>query len=94
MSDRYPLEFRAQIVAMYREGTPAKHLAKEFGISPTSVTNWTRQARLDEGSDVGGEGRTDKEDIARLKRLLKQREEELETLGKALAFFVRRADQA
>jgi len=36
---------------------------------------------------------SDKEEIARLKKLLQQREEELETLGKALAFFARRADQ-
>jgi transposase-like protein len=40
------------------------------------------------------EALSDKEEIARLKRLLAQRDEELETLGKALAFFVRRADQA
>lgn len=93
MSDRYPSEFRAQVVALYRDGVPAKQLADQFGISPTSVMNWERRARLASGIDPVQEALRDKEEIARLQRLLKQRDEELETLGKALAFFVRRADQ-
>ncbi len=93
MSDRYPPEFRAQVVALYRDGVSAKQLADQFGISPTSVTNWARRARLASGIDPVQDALSDKEEIARLQRLLKQREEELETLGKALAFFVRRADQ-
>lgn len=93
MSDRYPSEFRAQVVALYRDGVSAKQLADQFGISPTSVTNWARRARLASGIDPVQEALSDKEEIARLQRLLKQRDEELETLGKALAFFVRRADQ-
>ena len=93
MSDRYPSEFRAQVVALYRDGVSAKELADQFGISPTSVTNWARRARLASGIDPVQEALSDKEEIARLQRLLKQRDEELETLGKALAFFVRRADQ-
>jgi transposase-like protein len=71
----------------------AKELADQFGISPTSVTNWARRARLASGIDPVKDALSDKEEIARLQRLLKQRDEELETLGKALAFFVRRADQ-
>jgi len=93
MSDRYPSEFRAQVVALYRDGVSAKELADQFGISPTSVTNWARRARLASGIDPVQEALSDKEEIARLQRLVKQRDEELETLGKALAFFVRRADQ-
>jgi transposase len=93
MSDRYPPEFRAQVVALYRDGVSAKELADQFGISPTSVTNWARRARLASGIDPVKDALSDKEEIARLQRLLKQRDEELETLGKALAFFVRRADQ-
>ena len=93
MSDRYPSEFRAQVVALYRDGVSAKQLADQFGISPTSVTNWARRARLASGIDPVQDALSDKEEVARLQRLVKQREEELETLGKALAFFVRRADQ-
>lgn len=93
MSERYPPEFRAQVVALYRDGVSAKQLAEQFGISATSVTNWARRARLASGIDPVQDALSDKEEIARLKRLLKQRDEELETLGKALAFFVRRADQ-
>jgi len=35
----------------------------------------------------------DRAEILRLKRLLAQKEEELEILGKALAFFARRTEQ-
>ncbi len=93
MSDRYPTEFRAQVVALYRDGVSAKQLAREFGVSPTTVTNWTRRARLVSGIDPVQDALSVKEEIAPLKKLLQQREAELETLGKALAFFARRADQ-
>ncbi len=52
-----------------------------------------RGGSQDYGIDPVQDALSDKEEIARLKKLLQQREEELETLGKALAFFARRADQ-
>lgn len=94
MSDRFPPEFRQQIVALYLGGQrTARELAEEFDLSPTTVSNWVRKARRDEDKHPVKEVRSDREEIAHLRRLLKQREEELETLGKALAFFARRADQ-
>lgn len=37
-------ELVAQILDAYKSGQPATHLAKQFGISPTTVTNWARRA--------------------------------------------------
>ena len=93
MSDRYPPEFRARIVELYLRGErSAKDLGREFGVSPTTVSNWARKARTDEGVDPGSGAVSDREEIVRLRRLLERREEELEILGKVLAFFARRAD--
>ena len=92
MGHVYPAEFKAQIVELYRHGDRTfMELGKEFNLSPTTVANWVRQANIDEGKAPGltsGE----KAEIAALRRQLKQKEEELEILGKALAFFARRSD--
>lgn len=94
MSDVYPREFRSQIVELYRKGgRSASDLAREFGVAATTVGNWVRAARVDEGVEPGKGAASDREEIARLRRLLKQREEELEILGKALTFFARRVDR-
>jgi transposase-like protein len=45
----------------------------------------------DQAAGPGGE--SDQAKIARLERELARKEEELEILGKAVAFFARRADQ-
>jgi transposase len=73
-------------------------LSKEFDLSPTSVANWVRQAeKREKGSkrDAPADGarEQDKAKIARLERELARKDEELEILGKALAFFARKTDQ-
>jgi transposase len=88
MSKYYPPEFRAQIVALFRQGDRTYvDIAKEYDLAPTSVANWVRQA------DRGEQPSEDRHQIAELKRQLKKKDEELEILGKALAFFVRKQDQ-
>jgi transposase len=92
MSKIYPPEFRAQIVEMYRQGERTfVELAREFDLSPTTVANWVRQASVDAGESPGLSTNESKE-IAELRRQLKKKDEELEILGKALAFFARRTD--
>lgn len=96
-------EFKDQIVELHRKGGRTfMELAKEFNLSATTVSNWVRAAdkrdarqERDAVADaVAGEGgESDKTKIARLERDLTRKEEELEILGKALAFFARRADQ-
>jgi transposase len=45
----YPAEFRQQIIELWRAGRSTKKLAREFGCSAQSVTNWVGQAAIDEG---------------------------------------------
>jgi transposase len=91
----YSQEFKDQIVELHRKGRSFVDLAKEFNLAPTSIANWARAAdKRDEAvgriKDRGGE--TDQEKIRRLEKELSRKEEELAILGKALAFFARRAD--
>jgi transposase len=92
----YSQEFKDQIVELHRKGRSFMDLAKEFNLAPTSIANWVKAADKREGAavrarDQGGEA--DKDKVRRLEKELARKEEELEILGKALAFFARRADQ-
>jgi transposase len=92
----YSQEFKDQIVELHRKGRSFMDLGKEFNLAPTSISNWARAAdkrdgRAERAKDDGDD--SDKATIRRLERELARKEEELVILGKALAFFARRADQ-
>jgi transposase len=96
-------EFKDQIIELHRKGGRTyMDLAKEFNLSATTVSNWVRTAekrdakkltadRADTLAGAGGE--SDEAKIKRLEKELARKEQELDILGKALAFFARRADQ-
>jgi transposase len=93
----YPQEFKDQIVELHRKsGRTFMDLGKEFNLSPTSVASWVRAAEKRDARQAAGDRRgeeSDKAKIARLERELAGKEEELEILGKALAFFARKTDR-
>jgi transposase len=92
----YSQEFKDQIVALHRRrGLSFAEIAAEFNLSATTVASWVRIADRGEKKEKSppASSKADQETIARLERELAKRDEELEILGKALAFFVRRADQ-
>lgn len=92
----YSQEFKDQIVQLHRQGRSFVELAKEFNLAATSISNWVRAAekaemRAGKAQNEGGE--SDRDKIRRLEKELARKDEELEILGKALAFFARRVDQ-
>ncbi|SDM32198.1 helix-turn-helix domain-containing protein [Allokutzneria albata] len=100
------MEFKAQIVELFRRGGRTfSDIASEFDLSPTTVADWVRAAANNEGKMLseshtgGGDPQQPRAkdggaaEIAALKRQLRQKEEELEVLGKALSYFARRKDQ-
>ena len=69
-------------------------LAREFNVSATSIANWVREAEKRAGREVAAAGgESDKQRITRLEKELARKNEELDILGKALAYFARQADQ-
>lgn len=97
----YPEEFKDQVVSLHRAGRGFMDLGKEFNISPTTISNWVRAADKRDapkrsGAVPVGQNGSEEADAAKIRRLEKQlaaKEEELQILGKALAFFARRMDQ-
>ena len=92
----YPQEFKDQLVALHRSGRTFMELGKEFNLAPTSISNWVRAAEKQEQAakrarNEGGE--SDAMKIRRLEKELANKEDELEILGKAVAFFARRMDR-
>ena len=97
MNKPFSQEFKDQIVELHRTGGRTfMDLGKEFDLSPTTVANWVRAAEKREQKQRVADGvevEPDKVKIARLERELARRTDELEILGKALAFFARRTGQ-
>ena len=96
----YTQEFRDQIVALHRrDGRTFGEIATEFGLSATSVAKWVREAEKRDKppraamEEQAPDRTADAARIARLERELAQKTEEVEILGKALAFFARRLER-
>jgi transposase len=91
----YSQEFKDQIVALHqRDGRTFAEIGAEFGLSATSVASWVRAAdKTQKRQRAAPAGESDQARIARLERELAKKDEELEILGKALAFFARRSER-
>ena len=91
----YPQEFKDRIVQLHQQGHTFNDLAREFNLSATSISNWVRVSQRREGANAKAQAADTEPDSAKVRRLERQlaaKEEELEILGKALAFFARRMD--
>ena len=85
----YPPEFRRRIVALVRAGRSPQQLAKEFEPTAQAISNWVKQADLDQGSRDDGLTSTEREELQRLRRENRRLKEEREILKKAAAWFAR-----
>ncbi len=88
----YPLEFRQKIVELARAGRRADDLAAEFELGHQTVRNWLKQADLDTGRRHDGLTSADGEEVARLRKRVRQLEIERDILSKAAAWFARETD--
>jgi transposase len=84
----YPPEFRRRIVELVRGGRSPEELAKEFEPSAQTIRTWVNQDRVDTG-ERSGLTSDEKEELAQLRRKVRQLREEKEILRKATVFFVR-----
>ena len=88
----YPPEYRRQMVELVRAGRTPGDLAREFECSAQAIRNWVRQSDLDEGRREDGLTTSEREEIQRLRREVKQLREEREILKKAAAWFAKETD--
>jgi transposase len=85
----YPQEFRRRMVELVRAGRSPQQLAREFEPSAQAISNWVKQAALDQGSPDDGLTSTERDELHRLRRENRRLKEEREILKKAAAWFAR-----
>jgi transposase len=82
----YPKEFRDDVVAVARKGqAPLARIAKDFGISEGSLTNWLKRAEIEDGHRPGLT-EADRSELRELKRRNRLLEQENEVLRRAAAY--------
>ena len=86
----YPPEFREQMVELVRAGRNPAELAREFHCSVQTIRNWVGQAAADAVKPrVSREAlpTAEREELARLRRQVRQLQMERDILAKATAWF-------
>ncbi len=89
MAKGHPLEFRQRAVELARQREkPLRQLSADLGISDQTLSNWVKQADIDEGKR---EGLTTEEraELVQLRRRNRVLEMEIEILKGASAYFAR-----
>jgi transposase len=92
----YPAEFRQQIIELARAGRTPQELAREFGCCGQAIRNWIAQEAIDAGKPLPGKeglSSVEREELARLRRRVRQLETEREILAKATAWFAARSEK-
>jgi len=88
-NNAYPREFRERAVELYRAGGVSMDvLARQLGIASTTVANWIRQARIDDGEQPGITT-GDRDELTQLRREIRRLEMENEILKRAAAYFAK-----
>lgn len=86
MAKPYPKEFRDDVVAVARQGqAPLSQIAKDFGISEGSLTNWMKQADIQDGRRPGVTD-ADRAELREAKKRIRLLEQENEVLRRAAAY--------
>ena len=89
MAKGYPAEFRQRAVELARlREKPLRQLAADLGISDQTLSNWIKQADIDEGKRAGLTTE-ERAELVRLRRANRVLELENEILKRAAAFFAR-----
>jgi transposase len=88
MAGRYPQEFREDVVEVARAREPdvtLAQVAKDFGISDATLSNWLRQADVEEGRKPGVT-KDEAAEVRELRRRNRLLEQENEVLRRAAAY--------
>lgn len=87
----YPTEFRLNIIELARHGRRVEELAAEFSLGTQTIRNWLKQADVDAGRR-DGLTTVEREELARLRKKVRDLEVERAILSKAAAWFARETD--
>ena len=94
MPKPFPREFRADVIAVARQGDQSiAQVARSFGVSESCLARWLKIADRDDGrainSTSAGAGGDLEAENRELRKRAKQLEQENEILRRATAYFAR-----
>lgn len=92
---KYPLELRERAVRMYWASEPKpviRHMAEELGVHHEALRGWIRQAEADAGERGDLLTTEEKQELARLRREVRELRRANEVLRTASAFFAAQLD--
>lgn len=91
-SKGYAPEFRQRMIELVAAGRTPEELAREFEPSAQAIRNWVAQAERDAGQRGDGLTSAEREELVRLRREVKQLQQERDILSRATAWFAREAN--
>lgn len=89
MPAAYPQEFKDDVVRIVRQGElTIAQVARDFGVSETSVSNWVRQADIEDGKRPGVTSKESAE-LKEARKRIRILEQENEILRRAAIYLGR-----
>ncbi len=87
----FTAEFKAEVVKLVLAGgKSAGQVARDLDLTETAVRHWVKQAQADSGKGPPGALTTaEKEELAQLRKEVRELREDREILKKAAAFFAK-----
>lgn len=87
----FTAEFKAEVVKrVLAGGKSAGQVARDLDLTETAVRHWVKQAQVDSGKGPPGALTTaEKEELAQLRKEVRELREDREILKKAAAFFAK-----
>lgn len=87
---KFTPEFKAEVVrAVISSSRTVSDVAREYGVGPETLRSWVNAYRREHAGDEPELSESERAELARLRKEIRELKAEREFLGKAAAFFAK-----